>query len=290
MPAPTFAEDAVKSALVLGGGGTVGYAWECGVLAGLAETFDPCAFDAFLGTSAGAIAGCQLAGGSLPKPAAKPEQNRTPSFPEVDMQLLARVFSIWSRIQHTTTEQTAAIGKIARELPRQHETTWIATVSAMTGVKTWPSKRLFISAVDAESGERRAFDRSSGADIARVVAASASIPGRFPCVEIEGRFYMDGQVYSSTHADLLAPYAPLRVAILVPTNKATGGAIGGQAERMLEQEVELLRSKGCEVTIKTPSSEDATRIGGNGLMDAKATPEAYAVGLETGRQWGSELL
>ena len=235
----------MKSALVLGGGGTIGYAWECGVLAGLAETFDPCSFDAFLGTSAGAIAGCQLAGGTLPKLAAKPEGNRAPSFPEFDMQLLQRVFALWSRIEYSTPEQTAAIGQIAAQVARGQEQPWVDAIVAMSGVKQWPNKRLFISAVDTQSGQRRVFDRSSGADLARVVAASASVPGRFPSVEVDGHLYMDGQVFSSTHADFLLPYAPLHVALLVPTNKATGGAIGGQAERMLEREVEQLRRAGC---------------------------------------------
>ena len=43
------------------------------------------------------------------------------------------------------------------------------------------------------------------------------------------------------------------------------------------------------MTMKTPSTEDAGRIGGYGLMDSSRVPDAYAVGLDTGRQWGSEL-
>ena len=54
-------------ALVLGGGGPVGIAWETGLLAGLAEGgIDLSHADYILGTSAGAFVGAQLAMGRSP--------------------------------------------------------------------------------------------------------------------------------------------------------------------------------------------------------------------------------
>jgi len=48
----------LKRALVLGGGGPVGVAWESGLLAGLAEHgADVSDADLFVGTSAGSIVG-----------------------------------------------------------------------------------------------------------------------------------------------------------------------------------------------------------------------------------------
>ncbi len=53
-----------KRALVLGGGGAVGVAWESGLLAGLAEAgLDLSGADFILGTSAGSVVGSQLAMG-----------------------------------------------------------------------------------------------------------------------------------------------------------------------------------------------------------------------------------
>ena len=54
-----------RLALLLGGGGTVGIAWESGVLAGLA---DSCGFDArestvIVGTSAGSAVGAEIVSG-----------------------------------------------------------------------------------------------------------------------------------------------------------------------------------------------------------------------------------
>ena len=56
-----------RKALVLGGGGVVGVAWESGVAAGMFERgIDLREVDVVVGTSAGAIVGAQLASGFLP--------------------------------------------------------------------------------------------------------------------------------------------------------------------------------------------------------------------------------
>jgi NTE family protein len=277
----------VKSALVLGGGGLVGIAWESGIAAGLAETMDPCSFDLFVGTSAGAVIGAQLACGRVPS--WTPEASNAAELGSVDMALLGQIFTLWGQMTVTSPAEAAAIGKLARNVAREREAEWIARIGASAGVGDWPSKPLLISAVDTETGERTGLDRSCGAPLAHAIAASAAVPGMFPSVGIGGRLYMDGQVHSSTHADLLAPYRPEQVTIIVPTNAATGGLIGGHADRMLQAEVALLRELGCAVSVKTPSVQEARRIGGFGLMDSSATPEAYAVGLETGRAWGKQL-
>src|SRR5690348_8509157 len=58
-------------ALVLGGGGSVGIAWESGLLAGLAEQgIDLGRADRIVGTSAGSVVGARLA---LRRPLTRPE-------------------------------------------------------------------------------------------------------------------------------------------------------------------------------------------------------------------------
>ena len=53
-----------RSALVLGGGGVTGIAWETGLLAGLAELgIDLAAADVIIGTSAGWVVGTDIASG-----------------------------------------------------------------------------------------------------------------------------------------------------------------------------------------------------------------------------------
>src|SRR5262245_9210 len=56
-----------KRALVLGGGGSVGIAWETGLAAGLAdEGIDLRLADKIVGTSAGSFVGAELASGRAP--------------------------------------------------------------------------------------------------------------------------------------------------------------------------------------------------------------------------------
>jgi NTE family protein len=279
----------VKSALVLGGGGLIGVAWELGVLRGLSESIDPCGFDIYLGTSAGAIVGSQIASGRLPAWTERPQNSSAMALATIDMQTFQEIFTRWGGMTLSTPAEIIPIGRIARSVARDHEATWIARIGESIEVTEWPEKPLLISAVDTESGERRALTQKDGVPLVRAVAASATVPGMFPPVEIDGRFYMDGQVHSSTHADLLLPFAPERVAIIAPTNRFNAQGIGKHAERMLAVEIEQLRRAGCKVALKTPSAEDVAEIGGYGLMDASRMGQAHAVGLTSGRAWGPEF-
>src|SRR3712207_6730517 len=57
-----------RTALVLGGGGITGIAWEVGMLAGLADAgIDLTGADLVVGTSAGSVVGAQLASGAEPE-------------------------------------------------------------------------------------------------------------------------------------------------------------------------------------------------------------------------------
>jgi NTE family protein len=68
----------MTKALVLGGGGPVGIAWESGLIAGLAEQgIDVSTADFILGTSAGSFVGAQLAIGRTPAEIAAPDLSGT---------------------------------------------------------------------------------------------------------------------------------------------------------------------------------------------------------------------
>lgn len=60
-------------------------------------------------------------------------------------------------------------------------------ISSHRRFRTRHGRRLFAVAVDAESGERRAFDRSSSVPLTDGVAASCAAPGISPPITIEGR-------------------------------------------------------------------------------------------------------
>jgi NTE family protein len=287
-----------KRALVLGGGGMIGAAWEAGLCRGLFERgVDLRDCDAFVGTSAGAITCSQLAAGELPRGPDSPPRQRTegadvdPS--RIDMKAFGKAFTKWSQIQRTTPADAREIGLVARVLYRDTEADWIQGITAVSGGPiAWPKKPFFITAVDTESGERVAFDSLHGVEIGRAIAASAAVPGIFASVEIDGKLYMDGQVHSSTHADLLLNHPRAKkaaeVIIAMPTNSSTAVGIGAHAEREVAAEIELLKAAGCIVRFVTPTAEHAARLGNN-VMDAKKMPDAYAVGLEAGHALAAEL-
>jgi|GEM_PF-3404584 len=286
-----------RRALVLGGGGLIGVAWESGLCAGLFEhEVDLRECDAFVGTSAGAINCSRLASGHWPPapndpplPAAR-GANLDPS--QLDAQALGAIFRIWSKQEGFSPAAAREMGALARGLYREREASWIEGIAAIAGANAWPDKPFFVCSVDADSGERAIFDASGGVALGHAIAASAAVPGLFPCVLIGGRLCMDGQIHSSTNADLLLthPHAqkPDEVVIAMPTNRHTAPAIGAQAERAVETEVAALEAAGCRVHWITPSAEQVVRIGAN-LMDSAKTGEAYAVGLETGRAWAERL-
>lgn len=291
-------ESSWKRALVLGGGGMIGVAWEAGLFNGLLERgVDLRECDAFVGTSAGAIISARLAAGlpplgpNDPRPKGAEGANIDPS--RIDMKALGQAFNKWSKIDRATPEHAREIGSIARTLYRDTEADWIKGISAVAGAAPeWPAKPFFITAVDTESGERIAFDNAHGVELGRAIAASASVPGIFASVEIDGKLYMDGQVHSSTHADVLLNHPRAKraaeVIIAMPTNSRTAPGIGAHAEREVAAEIEALKAAGCIVRFVTPTADHATRLGSN-LMDASKMPEAFAVGVETGHALASEL-
>ncbi|MET0391375.1 MAG: patatin-like phospholipase family protein [Polyangiales bacterium] len=284
-------------ALVLGGGGLVGVAWESGLCAGLFEDdVDLRECQAFIGTSAGAINCARLASGHWPptpdSPPVTGAEGTVVDPARLDLQALGTVFQLWSAIERTTPSAAREIGKLARPLYRDAEAAWIRGITATVGLAAWPDKPFFVTAVDVDSGERTVFDATQGVAVGQAIAASCSVPGIFASVAIGERLYMDGQVHSSTHADLLLTHPRAQkareVVIAMPTNQHTAPGIGAHAERAVRAEIAALEAAGCSVRLITPSAEQALRLGTN-LMDAAKTPDAFAVGFETGRALSRQL-
>src|SRR5512134_3540105 len=91
-----------RRALVLGGGGVVGIAWEAGVIAGLAERGVRLAqSEDVIGTSAGSLVGAWLAGGRdfgaiAASQAEPPAQGSGGRGPAPDPGTVARGFRTWT--------------------------------------------------------------------------------------------------------------------------------------------------------------------------------------------------
>jgi NTE family protein len=205
-------------ALVLGGGGITGIAWDLGLMAGLREHgVDLADADLIVGTSAGAYVGALLATGVDPTAVGAAGGDLTDLAPRIDLGLLAQVFATMS--DHSLTPQQAriALGRLALDAPVGDATIEVDRFAARLPAPTWPtSPRLVVTAVHTGTGEPVVWDASAGVPLATAVAASCAVPGVFPPVQVgdAGRF-MDGGVRSVTNADLAA--GAEAVVVVAPT-------------------------------------------------------------------------
>ncbi len=192
----------LRRAVVLGGGGSVGEAWELGVLKGMRDAgVDLTEADLFVGTSAGSrVATLVRAGRDLdalyaqalaPAPfAVGPVQS-----PE-DAQITQELSRMWQGplAPERTVAQRIQIGAMALTANGALEEDRIQSTAADLGMRDWPDLPLKLAAVDVYDGTVRFFDRAQGVPIERAVAASRAAPGRDAPITVGARRYMDGGV------------------------------------------------------------------------------------------------
>jgi NTE family protein len=142
-------------------------------------------------------------------------------------------------------------------------------MAAQLPVLTWPAKPVSIVAVNAETGERRAFDRTSGVSLVDAMIATTASFGSSPAV-IDERYYIDGGYHSSNNADLAVGFDE----VIVLSLRAPPWAL---ALVPLEESVPALKASGARVTVIQPdqASEDAVTSGSPG-NPAVRTPVAKA--------------
>ena len=291
-------------ALVLGGGGAAGNAWEIGIIAGLAEAgLDLAqAADLIVGTSAGATAAAQVRSGipaaellasvlSGPVRPAGPGGERPPSLP---MNTVFERMRAISAAATSAAELQRAMGAFGLESDSAlgpgaaHRR---ATVAARLPRPDWPDRPMIVVAVDAHTGELAVFDRDSGAGLVDAVTASTALPGLVPTVSINGARYIDGGVRSADNADLAAGYA--NVVVLSPLGgRSRTPPQAGQFEGLrrppewgtdLASQVEALRKQGSHVEVITPDAGSRAAMGTNQMDPATRIPAARA-GFAQGQQ------
>ncbi len=111
----------------------------------------------------------------------------------------------------------------------------------------WPECDVWMIALNAETGVRRAFDRASGIPLADAVRATTASFGAAP-VWFEGQPYIDGGYYSSDNADLAAGCGR----VLVLALKAPPWAMRLVS---VEEGVAELQASGTEVELIQPDDE-----------------------------------
>lgn len=284
----------MSKALVLGGGGPVGIAWESGLIAGLARAgVNLAKADFIMGTSAGSFVGARLAMGADPTSLADPilvETSQAPSQQSpssINRQVpdLTKLMKLMAEAQSETRdplEVRCDLGAFALAAQTPDEETFIKSFGrAFAGLAedTWPERDYACTAVDVETGEFKLWTRAEGVGVTRAVASSCSVPGVYPPITINGRRYMDGGMRSGTCADLAVGHE-LVVVVQVRVGPTAGAAAEANAARF-EAELDVLRQDGAQVIVLSPDASSQTAMGVN-LMDFRNRVAAAQAGLVQG--------
>ena len=257
------------AALVLGGGGVTGVAWETGILAGLeAAGLDLTGADTMIGTSAGSVVAAQITSGAPLE--GLYEAQLAPPTGEIAAKIGIRFYAamvatmLLTRNPQRFRRRIGARALRAKTVPEaeRHE-----VIANRLPSHDWPERRLLITAIDAATGEFVVFDKNAGVPLVAAVGASCAVPMVWPPVTIGDRRFIDGGMRSSANADLAA--GADRIVVIAPLTQ------GGGATPKVADQVAALRS-GATVALITPDAEALSAIGRNVLDPARRAAAARA--------------
>jgi NTE family protein len=258
-------------ALVLGGGGVAGAAWESGFLLGLQDGgLDLTAADRIIGTSAGSRVAAEIANGvplreSFDRYAGPVSTSEIQV--DVDTDKLMAAFASAISGSAPGPAMSRAIGRAALAADTVPEQVRRDLIASRLPVHTWPDRDVRITALDVETGELRVFTPTSGVELVDAVAASCAVPVVWPPVTIEGRRYIDGGIRSGTNTDLAAGCDVVIVIAPMPESPWVGPEVA-QAVAALERSATVVRVD--------PDKASTAAIGLNPLDPASAKPAVVA--------------
>ncbi|MGL5817070.1 MAG: patatin-like phospholipase family protein [Phycicoccus sp.] len=207
--------DHVDRAFVLAGGGATGIAWEAGIIVGLRDGgVDVRTADTMIGTSAGSMVAAHLRVGTDEGNAFARIRDGVPLAGYGRLRPADAGRYLRAQLAVDPQRRRATVGRAALAAITAPEADWVGAIGLGLADRPWPEGRLWITAVDADTGTSVVFDNASGVPLDRAVAASCAVPGIFPAVEVAGRQYVDGGLRSIANADLAAGHR--RVLVLSP--------------------------------------------------------------------------
>lgn len=268
--------------LLLGGGGSVGIAWENGVLAGLVDAidFEPAKSTVIVGTSAGSSVGADMALGKDPHDALALDRDATnprPRLPPPDLEkgAFAEIIALMLSPEAGKPETVARVAEIAKGADTAlSEDQFVAMFRKTVGTDDWPDVDFRPTATTCSSGKPKFWTAADGIPLSRAVASSCAIPGYFPTVSHAGEHYMDGARGPQYHTGIVKPLA-LDGALFVGPKIAIP-----RVSQMLLEDMAALEATGVRVhTILGSERLDAL---GLNLMDYSKRPAAFACGLADG--------
>lgn len=270
-------------ALVLGGGGITGIAWEAGVLAGLIDSgIKMNQVDKILGSSAGSFVGAILAN----------NQNMQAYYQDLaihhsetdNAQLDPAIYDLWTKafIKGRDNEQLIGqyLGDIINSYPSNvSPETRSDSIQQRLGNAKW-TDQLEITAINARTGKLSTFNENSGVSLKEAVTASGAVPGLWPHINLLGESWIDGGMVSSTNAMLVSDYQD--IIILAPLSQKLGQvpSVYEEAEKLKEQ---------SNVTLIVPDENSKGSIGQN-IYSSKNIKKIGDAGYEQGKNIAKSLV
>jgi NTE family protein len=290
-----------KCALVLGGGGPVGIAWETGVVLALAEEGVDLGnrVDHVIGTSAGAFVGARLALGHAPQAMAEPYQSTAEEAEALasqapvksappdssGLQMLFQKIQDASRAGKSAPEIAREVAQFAREAPTaMNEEEFVARFTSSLGSPrgaSWPARSFACTAFDVENGAFKIWNGADGENLVRAVASSCAVPGVFPAIAIGDRRYFDGGILSTTNAHLARGFDVVIVLAVTEILMRYSG-FARDKKTPLQREADSLRESGSRVEIVALDTDALQALGVN-FMDRSLQPAALCEGMRQGR-------
>ena len=277
-------------ALVLGGGGAVGFGWQIGLLTGLTEAgIDVAGADLVIGTSAGSVVGACLSSGTE-FTAAIDAVDRLSSA--LTAKQLAEGFQVLLGAMAEAgfeSDPAAALRKIgdlaaAKETPPD-EATFLSLIDSLKGT-AWP-ERFRATAIDVTTGELRVWGPGDGIELRHGIASSCAAPVVFPPVTIQGRRYMDGGVFSHLNTAAATGADKILALACFPLTEAPKGMERGFAStmRIVSDEIDSVRATGAAIEAIEPSMDVFALLGGTGnMLDPRLTEPAREIGHRQARE------
>ena len=289
-----------ERALVLGGGGSAGNAWEIGIIAGLFDAgMDVTEADLIIGTSAGSTVAAQITSATqpsellanilaeAPQPRTSPvesDRGRVPRPAANHMEITSGIIAAARDAADMRRRMGAAALEMDAASDGSRQTQWRAAVAARLPSQRWPERTVLIVAVDAHTGEPVVFDRHSGVELVDAVAASCANGFGVPPYSIGNSRYIDGGYRADVNADLAAGYE--RVLVLSPFGVRTRKPLEWSLH--LAAQADELRARGSRVETIFPDSNSLNAFGVN-VMDPSTRPPAAQAGYNQGRAFAEQF-
>jgi NTE family protein len=272
--------DSPTRTVVLGGGGTVGVAWQTGLLTGLREAgVELAGASAIVGTSAGALVGALLSSGRESTDALAVLAAVGQRIDFAGLTAGSEAFLNASRqagLAADPRQALRAIGSAAQQATTTlTEDDYLGLLETLDGA-AWPAG-FRCTAVNTDTGELVVWGQESGVPLLNAVAASCVVPMLFPTVTINGARYMDGGILNHLNAAVAAPTDLLVAISCLPLGSQGGGDGSEPSASTVRADAELTQLRGTTrlVAVEPDFSHIKAPVA---MMDPEIAGQALRIG------------